>query len=229
MFVSCAYLIVNFGGNLKGTTHLAIGVAIGVAAVAYYPLSLTNSALYIAVASFSSLSADLDGPSLLSSKLGNISKLLQNLVLGVGVFLTGTVLYMHFFQHSFDRTFAVIAVSTLLLGFVARAGFIRNALVSLVGLGLIYSGLVWSMTWLIAFGVYVAWVPWLKHRGMTHTVWAILAWGGIGWGLEQQLQVQGIMIVSMISYFSHLLADTLTPSGVKWFYPLYKKSIKLHI
>jgi inner membrane protein len=213
---------------MKGTTHLAIGAAIGVAAAAYYPLSLTNSVLYIAVASFSALSADLDGPSLLSSKLGKISKLFQHLVLGSGVFLTASVLYLHFFQHLFYQTYTMIAVTTLLLGFVAREGFIRNALVSLVGLGLIYSGLDWKMTWLIAFGVYVAWVPWLKHRGMTHTVWAFLLWGVIGWGLEQQLQIQGITIVSMAGYLSHLLADTSTPSGVKWFYPLYKKSIKLH-
>jgi inner membrane protein len=183
--------------------------------------------MYIAIASFSALSADLDGPSLLSSKLGRISKLIRNLVLMSGIFLTASVLYLYFFQHLFYRTYAVIAVTTLLLGFVARAGFIRNALVSLVGLGLISSGLVWSMTWLISFGVYVAWVPWLKHRGMTHTVWAFLWWGSIGWGLQQQLQIQGVMIVSMLGYLSHLLADTLTPSGVKWFYPLYKKSIKL--
>ncbi|MBW7461523.1 metal-dependent hydrolase, partial [Paenibacillus sepulcri] len=34
-------------------------------------------------------------------------------------------------------------------------------------------------------------------------------------------------MVATAGYLSHLLADTLTPSGVKWFYPLYKKSVKL--
>ncbi|RKN70094.1 hypothetical protein D7M11_31205 [Paenibacillus ginsengarvi] len=50
----------------------------------------------------------------------------------------------------------------------------------------------------------------------------------MGWELEHQLQIQGIMMVTIVGYLSHLIADTLTPSGVKWFYPLHKRSIKLH-
>lgn len=212
---------------MKGTTHLAIGAAIGVAAAAYYPIGLTNSSMYLVVAAFSALSADLDGPSLLSSKLSKVSKLLHHLFLGIGVILTGAVAYLHFFQHQFYWINAIVAVSVLLLGLVASEGIIRNALVSIVGIGLIYFGFVMTMSWLIALGVFVTWVPWLKHRGMTHTVWALFIWGGIGYGLEQQMQIQGIMNVAFAGYLSHLIADTLTPSGVKWLYPLYKKSIKL--
>jgi inner membrane protein len=85
------------------------------------------------------------------------------------------------------------------------------------------------MNWLIGFGLFVAWAPWLKHRGMTHTIWAVPIWGIIAWGLEKQLQVEGLAITAMLGYLSHLIADTLTPSGVKWLYPLVKKSFKIRM
>jgi inner membrane protein len=62
----------------------------------------------------------------------------------------------------------------------------------------------------------------LDHRGMTHTLWAVVLWGVIGMGLEKQLRIDGIMIVAVAGYASHLLADSLTPNGVKWLYPLIR-------
>jgi inner membrane protein len=86
-----------------------------------------------------------------------------------------------------------------------------------------------KMNWLMGLGLYVAWVPWLNHRGLSHTVWALIIWGAIGWGLEKQLQIQGIAAVAAFGYLSHLVADTLTPSGVKWLYPLFDRTIKLRL
>ncbi|GMK48283.1 metal-binding protein [Paenibacillus glycanilyticus] len=212
---------------MKGTTHLTIGVAIGSAAAAHYPFTLVNAATYIAVAAFSALSADLDGPSLLSSKASKISKWLHGLLLGSGWLLTAVTAYLYFSDHYINIPLGIACAALLLLGLVVRSGTIRNALVSAVGAALIYGGITMSMTWLIGFGVFVVWVPWLKHRGLTHTVWAVVAWGAIAWGLEKQLRLEGIMQIAVAGYLSHLIADTLTPSGVKWLYPLVKKSFKL--
>jgi inner membrane protein len=214
-------------GIMKGSTHLAIGATIGVAASLYYPFNLNNTSLYLSVSVMSALSADLDGSSVLSSKLGKLSKLLRELVLWTGAILLAGVAYLYFNEDRIDPVYATIAVILSLLGFITKEGAIRNALVSLVGCGLLYAGWITKQSWLMGFGLFVIWVPWLAHRGMTHTVWALLLWGTIGWGLEEQLQIDGIMAVSMAGYASHLLADTLTPAGVKWLYPLYKKSIKL--
>lgn len=38
---------------MKGSTHMAIGVAIGAAAAAHYPFTLQHAALYIAVSALS--------------------------------------------------------------------------------------------------------------------------------------------------------------------------------
>ncbi|QMV39958.1 metal-dependent hydrolase [Cohnella cholangitidis] len=213
---------------MKGTTHLAIGGAIGAAACLYYPFSLEHSALYLSIACFSALSADLDGPSLLSGKLGKLSRILRNLALWTGIGFIAAFAYLYFSSDKTYPIFSTIAVAMFILGLITKEGTIRNALVSLVGIALLYFGWTSTQQWLMGFGLFVAWVPWLKHRGMTHTLWALVIWGTIGRGLEQQLGITGITAVAVAGYASHLIADTLTPSGVKWLYPLYKKSIKIH-
>lgn len=214
---------------MTGKTHLAIGAAVGAAASIYYPFTLEHAALYLAVAGFSALSADLDGPSMLSTNLGKVSKLIRELTLWSGFLLAGIISYYFFTDQSPSPVYIGVAAAVFLLGLVAKQGVIRNVLASAVGCIVMYAGYYYQMNWLIGFGLFAAWVPWLKHRGMTHTIWAIPIWGAIGWGLENQLQIEGIMIVAMLGYFSHLVADTLTPAGVKWLYPLTKKSFKIRL
>lgn len=212
---------------MKGSTHLVIGAAVGAAAAVYYPFSIQNAAFYVTVSAFSALSPDLDGPSMLSARLGKLSRIVKEAVPWLGGVLSLGAVYLYYTQGTIDVKYTTLAVMLLLLGFVAKVGIIRNALVSFVGCGLMYVGYTGAMNWLIGFGLFVAWVPWLKHRGLTHTVWAVGIWGMIAAGLEQQLQIEGIQAVAIAGYLSHLIADTLTPSGIKWLYPLYNKSIKL--
>lgn len=214
---------------MKGTTHLAIGGAIGAAACLIYPFRFDHAAMYVCIAGFSALSADLDGPSLLSGKLGKLSKLLRNLALWTGIGFVAVFAYLYFIRGTLYPIFSTISVAMLILGLITKEGTIRNALVSAIGCALLYAGWDTQQNWLMGFGLFVAWVPWLKHRGMTHTIWALVLWGAIGRGLEQQLGIDGITVVAVAGYASHLIADTLTPNGVKWLYPIYKKSIKLHL
>ncbi|RKP58043.1 metal-dependent hydrolase [Cohnella endophytica] len=217
---------------MKGTTHLAIGVAIGAAACLYYPFSFDHAAAYVTVAGFSALSADLDGPSnLLSGKLriGKLSKLLREFALWGGIIPMSVLCYLYVAQDRLYPVFSTCAVALFLLGLVAKEGVIRNTLVSLIGCSLIFSGWKSNQQWLMGLGAFVAIAPWLAHRGMTHTVWALPIWHLIGSGLESRLDVEGIALVATVGYASHLLADTLTPSGVKWLYPIYKRSIKLRV
>ncbi|MCD9020926.1 metal-dependent hydrolase [Cohnella silvisoli] len=212
---------------MKGSTHLAIGGVIGAAACLYYPFQWENALMYVSVAGVSALSADLDGQNLLSGKLSKLSHWLRELAIWTGLLTIAFVAYMYFAQEKLYPVITAIAVALSLLGFVTKEGTIRNVLVSLIGCVLLYSGWTSKQNWLMGFGLFVVWVPWLDHRGMTHTVWALFLWGAIGMGLEKQLGIDGITIVSVAGYASHLLADTLTPNGVKWLYPLYKKSIKI--
>lgn len=212
---------------MTGKTHLAIGMTIGAMAAVYYTNVMEDAAIYIAVASFSALAADLDGNSMLSSKLGKLSKLIREFTLWFGILFAALIGYYYVTETSPSPLYLGAAGAVFLLGLVAKQGVIRNVLVSVVGAALVYAGYVHQMHWLVGFGLFVAFVPWLKHRGMTHTIWAIPIWGAIGWGLEQHIQLEGIALISILGYASHLIADTLTPSGVKWLYPLMKKSFKI--
>ncbi|MGN7381757.1 metal-dependent hydrolase [Paenibacillus sp. SAFN-117] len=212
---------------MKGSTHLAIGAAIGVFAGLYHSMDFKEGAMCVAAAAFSSLSADLDGNSILSGKLDKMSKLLRESILGLGILSVGAVLYFYFYRHLFYMEWTMVATALFLLGLITRQGVIRNFLLSLIGIGLIYWGWQNEMIWMAGLGLFISWAPWLKHRGMTHTLWAVFLWWAIGLGLERQVGIEGIAALSAISYFSHLLADTFTPSGVKWLYPLYKKPIRL--
>lgn len=212
---------------MKGSTHFVIGAALGSAGALYYRMDFQTGALCVAVAAFSALSADLDGRSVLSSKLSKTSKFIRESIFGLGFLLLASVLYFYLIGHTFYPYAAAAASSVFLLGCVLREGIIRNFLLSVIGCGLMYWGWAAGMYWLAGLGLFVAWAPWLKHRGMTHTVWAVLFWGAISWGLERQIAVEGIALVSVAGYLSHLVADSLTPGGVKWLFPLYKKSIRL--
>jgi inner membrane protein len=207
---------------MKGSTHLAIGGAIGVAACLYYPFHWSNALMYLSVAGVSAFSADLDGQNLLSSKLSKMSRWLRELSIWAGLLIIAFISYAYFSQDQLHPLLAAIGITLSLLGFVTKEGTVRNALVSLIGCALLYGGWTSKQDWLIEFGLFVAWVPWLDHRGMTHTLWAVVLWGVIGMGLEKQLGIDGIMIVAVTGYASHLLADSLTPNGVKWLYPLIR-------
>lgn len=212
---------------MKGSTHLAIGCAIGAAAAGYHSFNVTDSALYIAAAAISSLSPDLDGPSMLSSRIGKASKAFYRSLVTLAVLLSLLVAYQFLRYAAFEPGLAAAAGCAVLPAMIVKEGAIRNTLVSLIGAALGLAGLSQGMYWLAGFGLYVLIAPWLKHRGFTHTVWALGIWYLLSLGLEHQLGVQDLALTAGAGYASHLAADTLTASGVKWLYPLSKFTFKI--
>ncbi|MFD0961531.1 metal-dependent hydrolase [Paenibacillus chungangensis] len=217
---------------MRGKTHLAIGAAIGGVASVYYTsgnMAWGESVYYIAVAAFSALSADLDGPSMLTSRITKLSRHIRTWVLWISIIYLAIIGYLYLTAQPVSMTMTGLAFAGLLIGLVMKQGVLRNTMVSLVGGYLIYQGLIADRTWLMGLGAFIVWAPWLKHRGMTHTVWVLPIWGWLGWGMEQDLGMEGLGMTALLGYMSHLAADTLTPSGVKWLYPLYKKPFRLRM
>ncbi|MEK3885455.1 metal-dependent hydrolase [Paenibacillus sp. PL2-23] len=214
---------------MRGKTHLAIGVAIGAGAAVYFSPDLTHAHTYIGAAAFSALAADLDGTSMLSGKLTKASRQIRQYAVWVGCICAAAVLYLWLAGHTVRLEIACAGISAMLIGLTMSTGAIRNALVSLVGIGVAALGLSRGEWWLIGVGVFIAWAPWLNHRGLTHTLWMIPLWWWLGTGLEQDLQVEGLAITAALGYLSHLAADTLTPSGVKWLYPLTKFTFRIKV
>jgi len=71
----------------------------------------------------------------------------------------------------------------------------------------------------------------VSHRGITHTLLFSFVFPGL---LALGLYFTGylnkywmLIIISWLAYISHLIGDSLTKSGVKWFYPFSNKSYHL--
>lgn len=83
-------------------------------------------------------------------------------------------------------------------------------------------------------------VPFVKHRGSSHTVWFALlvgvALGAVGWALggrpdvpaEGELAAFGFA-VGTLSICSHLVGDVLTPMGIRPFWPLWSRTFTLRL
>src|SRR5437667_12444637 len=71
----------------------------------------------------------------------------------------------------------------------------------------------------------------IPHRGPTHTIWAgigfsLLTLGLAAWTGNSLLVTLGTGLAMLLGYGSHLILDSLNPSGVKWLSPL--RDSKLH-
>ena len=62
----------------------------------------------------------------------------------------------------------------------------------------------------------------LKHRGWMHSLVGLVIFATISAAINPKF-VSAITL----GYFLHLLADTLNPSGIAWFYPFSKKRIHI--
>jgi len=216
---------------MNGKTHFTIGAVIGgIASIYYSPAQQIESVFtFIGIAGFSALTADLDGPSILTNKITKLSRSLHQLaLLGgiIGLFLLG---FLFLIQKAVSPIWIAASVSALLLGLIVKRGAFRNAIVSMIGLILLLLGYKYSWYWLMGFGLFTIIAPWLKHRGFTHTLWVVPLWGLIGYGVEQQLQIEGLGITAALGYLSHIVADMLTPAGVRCLYPLSKRKFKLKL
>jgi inner membrane protein len=67
------------------------------------------------------------------------------------------------------------------------------------------------------------------HRGITHSLAALLAITGMAYyGLSHAGMDAALAAPFALGYFSHLLADSLNPSGVRWLQPVLQNSYKLN-
>lgn len=216
---------------MNGKSHMTIGAVIGVACTLYFSPAqqLDSIVAYIGVASFSALSADLDGPSILTRKLTKLSRSLHQFTLIAGVIGLAISLYLWLTTSQISPIGIGASIASILIGLTVSRGAMRNGMVSVIGAALGVYGISEGWYWLIGLGVFVIIAPWLKHRGLTHTIWMVPLWGLMGYGLEQQLAIDGLGLTAALGYLSHIIADMLTPAGVRWLYPITKKKFKIKL
>ncbi|MBN6188764.1 metal-dependent hydrolase [Aneurinibacillus sp. BA2021] len=229
---------------MMGRSHLALGALAGVAVAKMTEADMMGGACAVLVATVSALVPDLDADGLLTRKLTDRPLRVVRLFSGyIGVLL----ILLSYFPDTRNGQFLTAFIGLLFLGvgFVLRDHASRKWMVTLLGI-LLMGGAVYLQfgehvvtlgrvpyevlhsrdAWLLGLGVFVAIVPHFSHRTYTHTVWALAAWGYIWLHAEASLGMEGLFLGAVAGYLSHLIADTLTVSGVRYLHP-FPPTVKL--
>ena len=211
---------------MRGSSHLAIGLITGFAIAGLAP-GVAFSLPGIALAGFSSLAPDLDHPdSRLSKRLG----FTQNYVrwaFAAGALALAAYAYLQLRPGAEQRLYYTAALAFGLVGVGLQGGSARRLALLFTGLSTVVTGLFTEQLWLSLLGTFVALAPFTSHRSWTHTIWATALWTYIGYLADKHLGWQGVAAFAGGGYASHLLADTLTKAGVRWFLPLFGYSFKI--
>ena len=211
---------------MRGSSHLAIGLITGVAIGGLVP-GVPFSAAGIALAGFSSLAPDLDHPeSRLSKRLGFTQQYVR-WAFAAGALAIAAYTYLQLAPGKEQRLFYTVALAFGLIGVGMQGGSARKLALLFTGLATVVAGLYTEQLWLSLLGTFVALAPFTSHRSWTHTIWATALWTYIGYLANQSLGWHGVAHYAGAGYASHLLADTLTKAGVRWFLPISSYSFKI--
>ncbi|HJV44733.1 MAG TPA: metal-dependent hydrolase [Bacillota bacterium] len=202
---------------MRGRTHLTIGILTGLGLSALFPqipLSVTG----VTIAGISSLATDLDEPrGMLGQKIAVSPWRIKSALWSLGVAI---VLYAYLsFQGMERNVFAGLGVFLILLGWFLKERNARRIALVLTGMGLLTTGAYLHFWWLGTLGIFVAISPFFKHRTWCHSLLGATIWAVIWFQAESSLQINGATWYAVSGYLSHLVADSLTKSGVMWFYP----------
>jgi inner membrane protein len=222
---------------MKGHTHLAVGIGIG--AIASFNQPLEHIPMVLATAGISSLAADLDGNNLLNKRVTKTVKQFKEVGLVIAlaimvfsvisIFLDeNTLPFLNEKWFILPYKLLLFGVGSVILGFSLRSQeTLKNLLMSVIGLILIYYAAINEIWWLVLFALFIGGAGWFSHRGATHTIWAVAYWGIMSYLLEQGTGIKGLALVSTLAYLSHLIGDMLTKRGVKILQPLSKKVFRI--
>ena len=211
---------------MRGSSHLAIGLITGFAIAGLAP-GVAFSLPGIALAGFSSLAPDLDHPdSRLSKRLGFTQNYVRWAFVAGGLALAAYA-YLQLPPGAEQRLYYTAALAFGLVGVGLQGGSARRLALLFTGLSTVVAGLFTEQLWLSLLGTFVALAPFTSHRSWTHTIWATALWTYIGYLANQSLGWRGVAHYAGAGYASHLLADTLTKSGVRWLLPVVDFSFKI--
>ena len=205
---------------------MAIGLITGVAIAGLVP-GISFSLPGIALAGFSSLAPDLDHPdSRLSKRLG-FSHQYVRWAFAAGALALAAYAHLQLRPGSEQRLYYTAALAFGLIGVGMQSGSARRLALLFTGLGTVVAGLYTEQLWLSLLGTFVALAPFTSHRSWTHTIWATALWTYIGYLADQHLGWHGVAMFAGAGYVSHIVADTLTKTGVRWFLPVSEYSFKI--
>jgi inner membrane protein len=210
---------------MKGLTHLSIGITTG-AAIAAITDTVPLTVAGLAVAGFSALAPDLDHP---GSKLGRkIALDYRYLKWIICLVAMGMAVGAWFFAAGYLKQLLYgVSLLILLAGLVMMENTARKYTLFLMAMAITGLAIYLDTVWLFLLGAFIGISPFMKHRTWTHTLWAVGLWVYICYRAQLATGIDGILVMGATGYFSHLLADSLTPGSIKWLFPLWDKKLGL--
>jgi len=212
---------------MKGTAHLTIGVTIGAGYGIITEAEPLTIAMFAVVGGISGLIPDLDTNGLASNKISLSKKMIKMPMFLMGLIVLMYTMYQSYMNGHFDSEHLPrILVGLGMLGFSIIVT--QRRMLSLTGVGVIIGGFAMDTTiWIILLGFYIVVASFLPHRSYTHTILGIGYYVVIMYYAEIALNIEGLFIIGIIGYTSHLLADMkllpMNRRGVKFFLPVWKK------
>lgn len=224
---------------MRGRTHLTIGLGIGAIGSISQPLEMMP--VILVASGLASLAPDLDGNSLLNKRVTKTAKMVKK----NGIFIGGILIVLSFITFFLDLHFLsfidekwfnqqnkllLLGCGAVILGLSLKSQeTLKNFLMSILSLFLLYYAVTNELWWLVMFALYIGGAGWFAHRGLTHTMWAFMYWWYMSYLLEVNTKVDGLALISMLAYLSHLVGDMLTKKGVKFLFPLTNKVFRIRI
>lgn len=200
---------------MDGKTHFIVGGLVGIGVSKYVGVDLTTAVSFTLLGGCVGLVPDLDVKGTLSKKISLNKKWL---ILLLGLF--GLLLI----AFSFDKSSGIerwLSMSAGIVLLTAPSLFVKQKMMLLfTGLAVLATGIAWQSTWLIMLGIYISIASRLPHRSLTHSLIGLAYFAVLGHYLELELQINGIMLVCIIGYASHLILD------MKWL-PGNRRGVKL--
>ncbi|WP_339216057.1 metal-dependent hydrolase [Solibacillus sp. FSL W8-0372] len=224
---------------MKGRTHLTIGLGIGaVASVSQTPEMIP---IVLVVSAVASLAPDLDGNNLLNKHVTKTAKQIKKGGQFVGVALIVLSLFAYIFNINFlpfledewltqQNKLLFLGLGAIIIALSMRSQeTLKNILMSILGLFLLYYAITDELSWLVMFALYIGAAGWFPHRGQTHTIWAVIYWGYMSYLLEMSTGTEHLAIISTMAYLSHIIGDMMTIKGVRFLSPITSKVFKIRI
>jgi len=213
---------------MRGKTHCTIGILSTIQACILFKIPI--SIFSIMLGSVFSILPDLDESNSTISTLflkQDTSKVILKIVIYIinfSIFFISLKINNNFFLSSIVTFISILILESKLNHILLRKILLSLTLI-LLALCLFF---IKAKIYFIIFFLMLSLFPWFKHRGFSHSIFAVIIIYFLLKEIETIYNISNLSFLGTVGYASHLfLGDLFTKSGIPLFYPISKKKYSL--
>ena len=198
---------------MRGKTHFTIGILSTIQACILFKIPI--SILSVIIGAIFSILPDLDESNSTISTIflkQNVSKIILKVVIYIINFS------IFFISLKINNNLFLSAILESKLNHTLLRKILLSLTLILLSLCLFFMKI---KIYFIIFFLMLALFPWLKHRGFSHSIFAVIVIYFLLKQIEIIYNISNLSLFGTIGYASHLfLGDLFTKSGIPLFYPI---------